>query len=180
MSELTVVAQPYAKAAFDYARDAECLDDWQQMFAITQVVLEQPNTLLVLNDLDEDGSEQPLLDLILHAGGEWLNQNFENFLRIMEENKRLKALSEVNVQFQEMKADYERTMTVTVRVSEPLDEEQMARLKQALNEKYGKAITLETQLDPSLVGGVVITAGQTVYDGSVLTNLSRLATNLHV
>ncbi|MDA0124539.1 F0F1 ATP synthase subunit delta, partial [Vibrio sp. MM46] len=117
MSELTVVAQPYAKAAFDYARDAECLDDWQQMFAITQVVLEQPNTLLVLNDLDEDGSEQPLLDLILHAGGEWLNQNFENFLRIMEENKRLKALSEVNVQFQEMKADYERTMTVTVRVS---------------------------------------------------------------
>ncbi|WP_080994884.1 ATP synthase F1 subunit delta, partial [Vibrio harveyi] len=98
----------------------------------------------------------------------------------MEENKRLKALSEVNVQFQEMKADYERTMTVTVRVSEPLDEEQMARLKQALTEKYGKAITLETQLDPSLVGGVVITAGQTVYDGSVLTNLSRLATNLHV
>ena len=179
MSDLTVVAQPYAKAAFDYACEAACLDEWQQMLALCDVVLAQPNTRLLLSEQEEDGSEQALLDLILLATGEWLSQYFENFLRVMAENKRLKALSEVINQFGDMKADYERTMTVTVCVSEPLEQHQMMQLSEALKARYGKAITLETQLDPSLVGGVVIKAGQTVFDGSVLTNISRLATNLH-
>ncbi|MFB9135636.1 F0F1 ATP synthase subunit delta [Vibrio olivae] len=180
MSELTEVAQPYAKAAFDYAKDAGSLEDWQQMFAIIELVMQQPKTQLLMSELDEESSEQPLLDLILSASGEWLDKYFENFLKVMAENQRLIALSDVIDQFRQLKADYEQVMTVTVWASEPLDEAQKAQLIEALQRKHGKAVTLEQQLDPSLVGGVVIKAGETVYDGSIQANIERLATNLHV
>lgn len=180
MSEMTEVAQPYAKAAFDFAKESNGLDDWQRMFAIIEMVLEQPKAVMVLDDLDENGSEQPLLDLILSAAGEWLDKYFENFLKVMAENQRLKALSDVIDQFRKMKADYEQVMTVTVWASEPLDQQQLERLTEALKRKHGKSITLEQQLDPSLVGGVVIKAGETVYDGSIQANIDRLSTDLHV
>ncbi len=180
MSEMTEVAQPYAKAAFDFAKESNSLDDWQQMFAIIEMVLAQPKAAMVLNDLDETGSEQPLLDLIFSIAGEWFDKYFENFLKVMAENQRLKALSDVIEQFRVLKAEYEQVMTVTVWASEPLDEEQIARLTEALTRKHGKTITLEQQLDPSLVGGVVIKAGETVYDGSIQANIDRLSTDLHV
>ncbi len=77
-------------------------------------------------------------------------------------------------------AEFQQTMNVTVCTSEPLDDEQALQLTQALTQRFGKTITLEQQLDPSLVGGVVIKAGQTVFDGSVIANIGRLSTNLHV
>ncbi|MCE7600980.1 F0F1 ATP synthase subunit delta [Vibrio fluvialis] len=180
MSDLTVVAQPYAKAAFDFAKEIDALDEWQQTLTIAEMILTQPNTVLMLNELDEESSEQPLLEMMLQVGGEFMNQYFQNFLKVMAENRRLKALSEVLSQFREYMAEFQQTMNVTVCTSEPLDDEQALQLTQALTQRFGKTITLEQQLDPSLVGGVVIKAGQTVFDGSVIANIGRLSTNLHV
>ncbi|ELK3676405.1 F0F1 ATP synthase subunit delta [Vibrio fluvialis] len=180
MSDLTVVAQPYAKAAFDFAKEIDALDEWQQTLTIAEMILTQPNTVLMLNELDEKSSEQPLLEMMLQVGGEFMSQYFQNFLKVLAENRRLKALSEVLSQFREYMAEFQQTMNVTVCTSEPLDDEQALQLTQALTQRFGKTITLEQQLDPSLVGGVVIKAGQTVFDGSVIANIGRLSTNLHV
>ncbi|MBY8169867.1 F0F1 ATP synthase subunit delta [Vibrio fluvialis] len=180
MSDLTVVAQPYAKAAFDFAKEIDALDEWQQTLTIAEMILTQPNTVLMLNELDEESSEQPLLEMMLQVGGEFMSHHFQNFLKVMAENRRLKALSEVLSQFREYMAEFQQTMNVTVCTSEPLNDEQALQLTQALTQRFGKTITLEQQLDPSLVGGVVIKAGQTVFDGSVIANIGRLSTNLHV
>ncbi len=99
MSDLTVVAQPYAKAAFDFAKEIDVLDEWQQTLTIAEMILTQPNTVLMLNELDEESSEQPLLEMMLQVGGEFMSQYFQNFLKVMAENRRLKALSEVLSQF---------------------------------------------------------------------------------
>ncbi|WPC76127.1 F0F1 ATP synthase subunit delta [Vibrio porteresiae] len=179
MSEVTEIAQPYAKAAFDYARDNQALEQWQQMLDILGMILEQPIVADAVDSLDGEGSEETILDLLLHAGGEWFDEFFQNFLKIMAENRRLKALAEVLAQFRELKAEHEKTMQVTVCVSELLDDEQLAQITNALSAKFGKSITLEQQIDPSLVGGVVIKADQMVFDGSVISNIGRLSTNLH-
>ncbi|MBY7900118.1 F0F1 ATP synthase subunit delta [Vibrio fluvialis] len=180
MSDLTVVAQPYAKAAFDFAKEIDALDEWQQTLTIAEMILTQPNTVLMLNELDEESSEQPLLEMMLQVGDEFMSQYFQNFLKVMAENRRLKAMSEVLSQFRDYVAELQQTMNVTVCTAEPLDDEQALQLTQALTQRFGKTITLEQQLDPSLVGGVVIKAGQTVFDGSVISNIGRLSTNLHV
>ncbi|MZI93722.1 F0F1 ATP synthase subunit delta [Vibrio sp. CAIM 722] len=179
MSEVTEIAQPYAKAAFDYAKDNDALADWQQMLEVVGVVLEQPTVAQLIAELDGEGSEDQVLQLLLHAGGEWFNEYFENFLKIMAENRRLSALTEVIDQFRALQAEFEKTMNVTVCVSELLGEDQLTQITEALSNKFGKTVVLEQQIDPSLVGGVVIKADQMVFDGSVISNIGRLSTNLH-
>lgn len=179
MSELTEIAQPYAKAAYDYAKENNALEQWQQMFDILDMILAQPVVAQAVASLDGEGSEESEIALLLHAGGELFDQYFQNFLKIMAESRRLSALVEVSGQFRELKAELEKTMQVTVCVSELLDDEQVVQITQALSAKLGKSIVLEQQLDPSLVGGVVIKADQMVIDGSVISNIGRLSTNLH-
>ncbi|MCE7629063.1 F0F1 ATP synthase subunit delta, partial [Vibrio fluvialis] len=100
-----------------------------------EMILTQPNTVLMLNELDEESSEQPLLEMILQVGGEFMSQYFQNFLKVMAENRRLKALSEVLSQFREYIAEFQQTMNVTVCTSEPLDDEQALQLTQALTQR---------------------------------------------
>ncbi|WP_408740916.1 F0F1 ATP synthase subunit delta [Vibrio mediterranei] len=70
-------------------------------------------------------------------------------------------------------------MEVLVYTAEPLEQDQLVDIKNALEAKFGKTVTIEQQIDPSLVGGVMIKAGEQVLDGSIYSSLHRLAVNLH-
>lgn len=56
----------------------------------------------------------------------------------------------------------------------PLDEDQIARLSRALSERTGKQVSLRVSVDPSILGGIVATIGDTVIDGSVRRRLEQL------
>ncbi|AYV23897.1 MULTISPECIES: F0F1 ATP synthase subunit delta [Vibrio] len=179
MNDFTSIAQPYAKAAFDFALDEALLDEWGQALGLLKMVVSQPAVVEVIEDLEEESSEQVLLDMILTSCDEWLSQYVKNFLRVMAENKRLKLLATTVELFFEMKAEYEKTMEVLVYTAEPLEQDQLVDIKNALEAKFGKTVTIEQQIDPSLVGGVMIKAGEQVLDGSIYSSLHRLAVNLH-
>ncbi|MFC3023890.1 F0F1 ATP synthase subunit delta [Vibrio zhugei] len=180
MSELTEVARPYAKAAFDYALDNNALNEWQHMLDIAGMVIEQPIVKSYIDSAQETNGQAQLLDMFLQAGGELFDQYFQNFLKVMAENQRLTAVGSVIGQFRQLKEELDLILPVTVCVSEQLNDQQVADISQALSAKFGKTIELQQQIDPNLVGGIVIQANQMVFDGSVLTNLDRLSTNLHV
>ena len=61
-----------------------------------------------------------------------------------------------------------------VRTAVALTDDQQARLKAALENATGKSINLKTVVDPSVVGGVVATIGDTVIDGTVRSRLAQL------
>ncbi|MGO1297229.1 MAG: F0F1 ATP synthase subunit delta [Vibrio sp.] len=180
MSELTEIAGPYAKAAFEYALDNNALDEWQYMLDIAGMVIEQPIVKSYIDNAQEENGQAELLDIFLQAGGELFDQYFQNFLKVMAENQRLIAVGLVIGQFRQLKAELDQILPVTVCVSETLNEQQLADISQSLAAKFGKTIELEQHIDPDLVGGIVIQANQMVFDGSVLTNIDRLSTNLHV
>ncbi|MCL9773613.1 F0F1 ATP synthase subunit delta [Vibrio methylphosphonaticus] len=179
MNDFTSIAQPYSKAAFDFAIQEGLLDEWGQAFGLLKLVANQPAVIAVINDLEEQGSEQVLLDMLLTTCDEWLSQYVKNFLKVMAENKRLKLLATVITVFFELKAEHEKTMEVTVYSAEVVEPTQLDAMKHALEAKYGKAVRIAQEIEPSLVGGVVIKAGEQVLDGSIHSSLSRLAINLH-
>jgi len=65
-------------------------------------------------------------------------------------------------------------LAAEVFVAMPLRDDYFQRLARELERLTGKRIALKRTLDPSLLGGVVVRVGDTVYDGSLVTRLKHL------
>ncbi|HKZ74293.1 MAG TPA: F0F1 ATP synthase subunit delta, partial [Steroidobacteraceae bacterium] len=98
-----------------------------------------------------------------------------NFVVTLAENRRLGYLPEIAALFHELKDTAEGVADVTVVSAVPLDGEQQRTLAEALARKLKREVRLHLELDPSLLGGAVLRAGDLVIDGSLRARLNRIA-----
>jgi F-type H+-transporting ATPase subunit delta len=103
---------------------------------------------------------------------------FARFLGVLADNRRLRELPEIAALFEQMKREAEHVLKVHVRSAVPLDDGEAARLVEALKRRFNSDIQLERSVDPSVLGGAVIDAGETVIDGSLKSRLAKLETAL--
>eukprot|EP00494_Astrolonche_serrata_P015679 UN15831 len=96
----------------------------------------------------------------------------------MAENGRLIALPEVAQLFAAFKAEYDKEIDVDVISATPLTAAQQGSLVATLEKRFARKVKLNCSEDASVVGGLIIKAGDTVIDGSVRGKLNRLATTL--
>ena len=94
---------------------------------------------------------------------------------LLAENNRLSLLGDIAVIYEELRAEAEQVMTADVSAAKPLTEEQEANISAALKKRTGRDVTLNVEVDESLLGGAVIRAGDLIIDGSALGKLNRLA-----
>ena len=94
------------------------------------------------------------------------------------ENDRLELLPTVRDQFEMLKAEAERSIDVEVETAHELSAEQLQTLAAALSKRLDRTVNLQQVVNPALIGGVVIRAGDVVVDGSVRGKLSQLAESL--
>lgn len=175
MSDMTNIARPYAKAAFDFAVEQNALDTWLQMLAFAAQVAENDQVAALLRT---SGVAEKQANLFLQVCGEQLNEQGQNFIKVLAENHRLLALPEVLVAFVEHKAAHEKEMTVEVISATALDKAQQDKLIAALSQRLARKVKLNCSVNPDMVGGMLIKAGDMVIDGSVRGKLDRLATAL--
>ena len=83
-------------------------------------------------------------------------------------------LPEIGALFEELKLESERVLKVDVRTATPIDDAELAKLKDALGRRFGRAVEITQSIDAGLLGGAVIDAGDVVIDGSVRGRLERL------
>jgi len=98
-----------------------------------------------------------------------------NFIRVLASNRRLPLLPEISAQFAELRAAREKSIDVHVVSAFELPQETRDRLARALGSKLKRDVNLSSETDSSLLGGLLIRAGDTVIDGSVRGRLSKLA-----
>ena len=87
-------------------------------------------------------------------------------------------LPDIAALFEEFKRDAERILKVTLRSATPVAAAQVDAMKAALKKRFGRDIELDQRIDPSVIGGAVIDAGDMVIDGSVRGRLARLESAL--
>ncbi len=174
MSELTNVARPYAKAAFEFAIEQNALVAWADMLFFAAEVAKNPAVAERLNA----GSAEAQADFFIQVCGEQLNEHGQNLIKVMAENHRLAALPAVFERFVELKAEYEREISVDVISATVLGTLQQEKLIAALSQRLARKVKLNCSVDPTVVGGMLIKAGDLVIDGSVRGKLDRLATAL--
>lgn len=172
MSELTTVARPYAKAAFDFAVEGKDIAKWQEMLVFAAEVAKNDD---VRNLLSGAMAPEKLGNLFVSICEEQLNTQGQNFLKVLAENNRLSALPAIATQFTAFKADYDKEIDVDVTSAVELSTEQVAKISAALEKRLARKVKLICNVNPALVAGVIIKAGDTVIDGSVNSKLNRLS-----
>ncbi|MGM0823165.1 MAG: F0F1 ATP synthase subunit delta [Pseudomonadota bacterium] len=172
MAELLTVARPYAKAAFEYARDHEALDSWSKALEILSYAVTDSDAHRVLSSpkLEAEQKAELLAGTLLDQGDDALRRFLDN----LADEGRLNALPSIADQFERMRAEYEKRVEVTVTSAYKLDSKQKTKLKNALKKRLNREISITTQVDKSLIGGVILRTGDTVIDGSVRGRLNRL------
>ncbi|MCK3655039.1 ATP F0F1 synthase subunit delta [Pasteurellaceae bacterium Macca] len=175
MSELNTVARPYAKAAFDFALEQGQLDKWQEMLQFSVLVSENDE---MNNLITSSLSATKVADTFLAICGDNLDQYGQNFIRLMAENKRLLALASVLKGFLDLRTEYESIKEVFVTSATKLTKSQEVKIVDAMKKRLNGNVRLISNVDKSLIAGVIIRYGDTVIDGSSRGQLSRLSQEL--
>lgn len=172
MAESSTLARPYAKAAFDFALEHNALAAWSEQLATLAAVVgtDKIGQLIDSTEVGDRAQADTIVGLF-----DGLPQSVGNFVRILAENKRLRLLPEISALFEQMKANHEKSVNVEVISAFPLGADLSDRLAQALRGKLQRDVTINTVVDKSLLGGVVVRAGDVVIDGSVRGRLAKLA-----
>lgn len=173
MAELTTLARPYAKAAFEFAREHKDLAGWQGALSQAALVAENDvvETLLSSPNLTSAQKGQKFSELC----GDALNEKQQNFVKALAENNRVNLLPQVVELFELYKANQEKTVDVEVQTAFELSSELEQKLAATLKAKLDREVTLTTTVDKSLIGGALIRAGDTVIDGSARGRLAKLS-----
>jgi F-type H+-transporting ATPase subunit delta len=177
-ADAITIARPYAEAVFAQAEESGKLDIWSEMLSfLTQVVTDPAVAPIIGNPLID---RQSLTDLLLEIGVDHINEEGGNLIRLLVQNGRLVLVPEIESLFETLKAEKERTLSVHVTSAYALKPEQEKTIAEALKAKLGRDVTISSEKNPDLIGGVHIRAGDLVIDGSVRGKLQQLANELGI
>jgi F-type H+-transporting ATPase subunit delta len=98
----------------------------------------------------------------------------KNFLLLVSKNRRLFASQDMTRAFRALLAAHRGEMSATVTAASKLTDTQVTALKQALKAAFGKDVTLDQRVDPSLIGGLMVKVGSRMIDTSLRTKLTSL------
>jgi len=102
----------------------------------------------------------------------------ENFLRVLLLHNRIRYFDQIHEGYVKTVNERKGIATAKVRIAAPLSERELTGLRESLSRATGKIIKLDVQMDSSLLGGVVVQVGSTVYDGSIRKQLSEMRRHL--
>lgn len=177
-ADAITIARPYAEAVFAHAEESGQLDAWSEMLAFLSQVVKDPAVAPVVGNPLVD--RQALTELLLEIGGERLSQSGGNLVRLLTQNGRLSLVPEMAGVFETLKAERQRTINVQVTTAFALQPEQEKIIADAIKAKLGREVTISSEQDPDLIGGVHIRAGDMVIDGTVRGRLQQLANELGI
>jgi F-type H+-transporting ATPase subunit delta len=94
-----------------------------------------------------------------------------NTLLVLNDHERLELLRAIVATYRELRDQQAGRMRVHIRSAVPLPDDQRQRLQQQLRQQFQKEPILDEQVDPELLGGLVVRVGDWLYDGSVRSEL---------
>ncbi len=174
---MSAVARRYAKAIFALADEQKQIEALGRELLAAARLLGQPELAHV--------AASPLLSVarrkaLVDAMGAQLSLSplTEKFLLYLAEQRRLGQLGPIADQYQVLEDRVLKRMRLQIRSAAPLPEAQRREIIAAFERASGKAVMATETDDDSLLGGVVVEAEGRVYDGSLRTQLQRLAAKI--
>ncbi|MGP5493125.1 F0F1 ATP synthase subunit delta [Psychrobacter celer] len=205
MADLSTLARPYAKAAFDYANENGVVNEWENfLFIASRVVndksfstwLDNPAVsaehksaaLVDLYDTQVAGSNDSAFKQLLdkNRGAQpsadtsypKVSVALSNFVKQLSEQERLALLPEVYEHYRRHKAISLKQLDAYVTSAYPLTDAQRETIQTRLAASLNASVVIHESVDPSLLAGATIKVGDKIIDDSMRGKLQQLKTQL--
>ncbi len=163
----------YAEALFRVVQaegELERVED--ELFRFGKVLEANHELKQVLSDQSIDKEQRhKVLDELL---ADKVSPHTLGLVSFVVEQGRGRHLPEILDELTRLAAEARQSVVAEVRSAVPLDDKQQKQLAQALSKATGKDVEVKVIVDPSVIGGVVATVGDTVIDGTVKRKLAEL------
>ncbi|NWH07040.1 MAG: F0F1 ATP synthase subunit delta [Alphaproteobacteria bacterium] len=169
------LAQRYALALFDLARDANAVDAVSRDLQAIRAAIAQSRelSLLISSAIYSRAQQGAAMEAILARMNVTLLTR--QFVLFTATQRRLFALPAIAQSFARMVAKSRGEMSAQVKSAHALSDAQVAALRATLKSAYGRDVSLELSVDPSLIGGLIVNVGSRMIDSSLKTKLANLA-----
>jgi len=177
MSRSTVAARRYAKAMFELARErnliAETEEQLKQAVGVIQdngefrTLLSSPNVPLEVK-----------IRTLREAFGQSVSPIVLNTLCLMTERRRHGEMTALLEEYQRVAGEAMGRVEARVVSARPLTQEEIGKVAETFGALLGKTVRVTVEVDPSLLGGLTVRIGDTLYDGSLKSKLARMQRTL--
>ena len=173
-SPVSGVAGRYATALFDLARDEKSIDSVKaDLDKFAALLTDSPDLeRLVRSPVFTADVQGKALGAILEKAG--IGGITAKFLQVLTANRRLFAVNDVIRAFRTLVAKFRGEATAEVTVAEQLSDKNLDALKAALKSVSGKDVDLNVNVDPSIIGGLIVKLGSRMVDSSLRTKLNSI------
>jgi F-type H+-transporting ATPase subunit delta len=176
VAESATIARPYAEAVFGLTDKAGSTANWLAILGTMAQVAGHPEMQACIGN--PNVGPKALYDLFMALCKEDFPAEARNFVRVLIANDRLALLPEIYAQFGELKNEREGVLEAEIRTAFPLDNAQTTALVADVSRRFKRRIQPRVVLDKELIGGVHVTVGDEVIDGSVRGKLEAMAAAL--
>ena len=169
------LAGRYASALFDLARDARQIESvGNSLDALGAALLDSKdfNELVTSPLVSRDEAGKAFAALAPALGVDPITANF---LGVLARNGRKNELRAVIRAYRRLAAEHRGETTAEIVTARPLNDDQLAALKQQLRTRAGRDVNIDATVDPNILGGIVVKLGSQQIDASIRTKLNRLA-----
>jgi len=175
MSELTTVARPYARAAFEYAVDNKVISVWSDMLSFTSRVASNATVVKILTS---NKAPAELAELFINICDGQLNEQTKNFINLLAENGRLSVLPRIYELFLALENEHKKEIDASVVSAYALSKAQKISISKSLEKRLARKVNLNCSIDKNLIAGMIVTAGDLVVDSTAKGQLVRLSNTL--
>lgn len=176
MAETVTIARPYAEALYRLASQNNSTKKWSSMLeAMAAVASDAEMNAAIANPKFTSGNLESVFFSVLV---EELDEQGKNLIRLLLENGRLALLPVIAEQFEKLKAEQSGELEAEISSAFPLTEAQTGEMVGLLEKRFGRKVLAQVKVDPELIGGVKINAGDVVIDASVIGQLQNMAFSL--
>lgn len=168
------IAKRYARALFEIARDENTLERTYNELRMFSGVLEGNENLqeFLANPIFDLSDKKAVVVEILNKLD--ISVMTANFLKLLVDKRRIDILPDVEASYLKYVDDVLNKARVSVKTAFPLSDELSDQIKKQLETMTGKAVEVVIEEDPTLVGGIVVGIGDTLYDGSIRAQLANI------
>jgi len=169
------LAGRYAIALFELAREEKQLEAVGASLAAAKQALAESEDFRALTTSPLVGRELAMRTVASTAEAMNLDPITTKFLGLLAKNRRLAQLGNVIRAFNTLTARHRGEINAEVTSARPLDDGQLDAIRKTLRARMGRDIAVEMNVDPAILGGLVVKIGSQMIDGSIRTKLNNLA-----
>jgi F-type H+-transporting ATPase subunit delta len=168
------IAERYGLALYELADEAKSLDEVASDLESLKALIAESDDLtkLLRSPVIDLVEKTKAINTILEKGG--ANALTRRFVGVVAENNRLFVLAEMITAYLAELSQRRGEITAEVTSARALNDEQLQQLTESLRAKLGGKVAVEPNVDPSLIGGLVVRVGSRMIDASLKTKLQRL------